>query len=312
MIRYEPHPRWIADIRRLPLSYALRRAIYGTLGMGVYAATLVWLLQGRVVDLSLPHGAMAFSILVGALSLALAFRVNNAYARWWEGRLHWGLLVNHSRNLAALTEALWPVRDRSGRGRMAGLIGDFAVGLSLHLRGELRAQDLATLSDEERAVAQGRDHPLSYVTQLVWQEIEIRRARGTLDTAQVLQLQPHARALLDVLGACERIRATPIPFAVTSATRLLLLISAVFVPIGLQPELGWATLPIAMVAYFVLATMDVLSAELENPFGIDCNDLPTRSIGEMIRRQVHEIVEVDRSGLRDTQPARPRLYEKIL
>lgn len=301
----------MADIRRLPLSYALRRAIYGTFGMGVYAATLVWLLQGRV-DLSLPHGAMAFSILVGALSLALAFRVNNAYARWWEGRLHWGLLVNHSRNLAALTEVLWPVGDRSGRERMAGLIGDFAVGLSLHLRGELEARDLAALTDQERAVAQGRDHPLSYLSQLVWQEIEIRRAHGTLDTAQVLQLQPHARALLDVLGACERIRATPIPFAVTSATRLLLLISAVFVPVGLQPELGWATVPIAMVAYFVLATMDVLSAELENPFGIDCNDLPTRSIGEMIRRQVHEIVEAKRPALRDTQPAHPRLYEKIL
>ena len=127
----------------------------------------------------------------------------------------------------------------------------------------------------------------------------------------MFQLEPHARALLDVLGACERIRATPIPFAVTAAVRLFLLLFVIFVPIGLHPELGWATVPVAMVAYFALAVMDVLASELENPFGIDCNDLPTRSIAEMIRRQVHEIVDVVWHGAPDTQPARPQLYQKI-
>ena len=245
------------------------------------------------------------------MSLGLAFRVNNSYARWWEARLHWGLLVNHSRNLAALTQALWPSDDQLGRRRMAGLVGDFAVGLSANLRGELGAEELSSLAPEEREVALGRQHPLSYVSQLLWSEIERKRETGTLDTAQVLELQPHARALLDVLGACERIRATPIPFAVTSAVRAFLLIFAAFLPLGLHTEFGWATVPISMVAYFSLAVTDVLASELENPFGIDCNDLPTRSIGEMIRRQVHEIVGIERQGPPDTQPVRPRLYEKI-
>jgi putative membrane protein len=33
-------------------------------------------------------------------SLLLAFRINSAYDRWWEGRKIWGSLVNNSRNLA--------------------------------------------------------------------------------------------------------------------------------------------------------------------------------------------------------------------
>ena len=51
--------------------------------------------------------------------------------------------------------------------------------------------------------------------------------------------------------------------------------------------------------------------ELENPFGIDCNDLPTRAIAEAIRRQVHEILEVERHGRPDVEPATAAVYTKI-
>ena len=107
MIRYEPHPRWWSDIVRVPVSYALRRALYGALGMTLYSTLLVVALESTV-HVPLPHGATAFGVLGGVVSLALAFRLNNAYARWWEGRQQWGSLVNHSRNLAALTQASAP------------------------------------------------------------------------------------------------------------------------------------------------------------------------------------------------------------
>ena len=89
MIVYEPQPRWLPDILRLPVSYALRRALYGTLGIGTYAAVLI-ILRSYVLQIDIPHGATAFSVLGGVTTLALAFRMNNAYARWWEARLHWG------------------------------------------------------------------------------------------------------------------------------------------------------------------------------------------------------------------------------
>lgn len=310
VIVYEPHPRWLPDIARLPLSYALQRAMLGTGAIGIYAVGWIWLLEAAVA-VDFPHGGAAFGLLGGALSLTLAFRVNNAYARWWEARLHWGLLVNHSRNLAALVHAMWPEGDREGRARIAGLIGDFAVGLSRHLRGELKVEHLASLTDEEREVAAGQEHLPSYVSHLVFREIERRRAAGTVDLAQIVQLQPHARALLDVLGACERIRATPIPFAATSVIRLFLLLFTASVPFGLHGEFGWLAIPVVMLVFFILAAMDGLAAELENPFGIDCNDLPTRYIGEMIRRQAHSILGVPRTGEPDQQPAKPQPYEKI-
>ena len=37
-------------------------------------------------------------VLATALSIFLVFRVNEAYARWWEGRTLWGQIVNSSRS----------------------------------------------------------------------------------------------------------------------------------------------------------------------------------------------------------------------
>ncbi|MBO6938480.1 MAG: hypothetical protein JJ863_26165 [Deltaproteobacteria bacterium] len=310
MIRYEPHPRWIQDIVRLPISYALRRALYGMLLIGAYASLVVWLMD--VFDqVELPHGAAAFGVLGGAISLGLGFRLNNAYARWWEGRQHWGLLINHCRNLAGLVQSMWAKEDASGRQRMAGLVGDFVIGLSADLRGELDLAELETLTADEREEIAKRGHPLSYVSQLVWSEIEQRHRDGVLGVGELVLVQPHARALLDVLGACERIRKTPIPFALTSAIRAFLLLFALLIPLGLHDEFGWLAVPISMFAFYALAVMDVLAAELEDPFGLDCNDLPTRSMAEMIRRQVHELLGVTRDGAPDRQPASPALYAKF-
>ena len=310
MIRYEPQPRWLQDIVRLPISYALRRALYGAALMGAYTVVLLLALRS-LGEVHVPHAAVALSAVGGLISLALAFRLNNAYARWWEGRTHWGVLVNHSRNLAALVHAMWRPSDKAGRVRMAGLIGDFAVGLSLHLRGEPFVDELDGLTEDERADARGRAHPLSYISRLVWSELEMRRAEGTLDGAQLIVMEPHVRGLLDELGACERIRNTPIPFAVTSVARLFMLGFTLLFPLGLHAEFAWLTVPVSMAAFFAMAAMDVLATELENPFGTDCNDLPTRQLAEMIRRQAHEILDVERHGHPDREPVAPPLYTKV-
>ncbi len=310
MIRYEPQPAWLRDIVHLPISYALRRALYGSLAMGAYAWSICLVFE-RVGGVRLPHSGSTVGIAGAVVSFGIAFRLNNAYARWWEGRVHWGALVNHARNLAVLANVSWSRGDLAGRRRMAGLLGDFCVGLALHLRGELHAADLEAVDGDEREIAGRRRHPLSYLSELVWREIDERRANGVLDTAQVLALRPHAAALLDITGACERIRNTPIPFAVTVVTRLFLFAFLLLVPVGLHEDFGDVMVPLSMAAFFGLAAMDVLAAELENPFGIDCNDLPTRSIAEAIRRNVHEILGVEREGAPDREPLAPAPYAKI-
>lgn len=52
-----------------------------------------------------------FSFIGFAFSLLLVFRINSAYDKWWEGRKHWGALINNCRNFAIKVKAM--VRDEN-------------------------------------------------------------------------------------------------------------------------------------------------------------------------------------------------------
>ena len=61
------------------------------------------------VDLNRPVFSFAAVALLGtALSISLVFRVNEAYARWWEARTLWGAIVNESRSWARQILGLVP------------------------------------------------------------------------------------------------------------------------------------------------------------------------------------------------------------
>ncbi|GFH12322.1 uncharacterized protein HaLaN_07981 [Haematococcus lacustris] len=49
-------------------------------------------------------------MLTFALSLLLVFKTNSSYARWWEGRVVWGQVVNFGRNLPRLM-LTWAPRE---------------------------------------------------------------------------------------------------------------------------------------------------------------------------------------------------------
>ncbi len=42
--------------------------------------------------------------------------------------------------------------------------------------------------------------------------------------------------------------------------------------------------------FYVLASMELIAEEIENPFGTDANDLPTDRISTNIRKHVEEIL----------------------
>ncbi len=52
----------------------------------------------------------------------------------------------------------------------------------------------------------------------------------------------------------------------------------------------------------------MMASEIEDPFGLDCNDLPTGDIAQTIKKNVFEILEVDL----ESQPVEKKeLYDKV-
>jgi putative membrane protein len=291
MIEYDPNRDWIRDIRHLGTSWTLQRLARATLLTGLYTVVLSVI----IIRLNLEgHRAISgtFSLLGVILSIVLVFRTNSAYDRWWEGRKLWGTLVNHSRNLAIQLDALLPTDDHVTRASFAQLIADFALALSGHLRGQADPSTLIGAETDEDC--DPLDFPPAHVPAHIARVINRRiwglRQSGTIDGFDLLATKPHTQALLDVAGACERIRKTPIPFSYSVFIKLFLLAYAAILPVGLVPEYGYLAVPLVMLIMFALLGLEMMAAEIEDPFGLDCNDLPTGAIADVIRYDATELL----------------------
>ena len=48
--------------------------------------------------------------------------------------------------------------------------------------------------------------------------------------------------------------------------------------------------PVVIFIFYVLASLELIAEEIEDPFGGDANDLPTRKIAENIKKHVEELL----------------------
>ncbi|WP_435007730.1 bestrophin family protein [Tundrisphaera lichenicola] len=305
MIEYSPNRDWWKDLGHLGTSWTLQRIVRAVMAVGIYSAALSFVILR--LDLE-GHRSISgtFSLLGVILSIVLVFRTNSAYDRWWEGRKLWGALVNHSRNLAIGLDALIPVDDGDSRDAFARLIRDFALALSGHLRGKVDPSiKLESGRDAQEEHAPG--HVPSFLSRAILLRIYGLRRDGVIDGLDVLALKPHTQALLDVAGACERIRKTPIPFSYSAFIKLFVVLYAAILPVGLVPEYGYLAVPLVMLVVFALLGLELMAEEIEDPFGLDCNDLATGSIARMIGCDVAELLGTA-CPIRD-QPAAP--YSKV-
>jgi putative membrane protein len=62
-------------------------------------------------------------------------------------------------------------------------------------------------------------------------------------------------------------------------------------PFGFAFNLGMYTIPVTTFIFYVLASLELIAEEIEDPFGNDSNDLPMHKIAENIKKNVHEIME---------------------
>jgi putative membrane protein len=61
-------------------------------------------------------------------------------------------------------------------------------------------------------------------------------------------------------------------------------------PIGFVVEFGYWAMPIVAMIFYVFGSIELLAEEIEDPFGLDPNDLPTDQISETIKENVAEIL----------------------
>jgi len=241
-------------------------------------------------------GPTPFTLVALPLGIFLGFRNNAAYDRFWEGRKLWGALVNTSRSftrqILTLLEAE-PGTDASGlealERRMVHMTIGFVHALRHHLRGTDPFEALGHIlgADETERLRTQENVPYAILQRLGELLVDARR-RGWVHLLHVPVLEASLTQLTDIQGACERIKSTPIPYSYTVLLHRIVAAYCVLLPFGLMDAIKWATPVVVFAVSYCFFGLDAIGDELEQPFGVDINDLPLKAISRTIERNLRE------------------------
>ncbi|WP_269915354.1 bestrophin family protein [Acinetobacter sp. HY1485] len=230
--------------------------------------------------------AIGFTIFGVILSIFLAFRNNASYDRWWEGRKLWGALIANARHLDRDSRML----SHSRREKILHHLMVFANVLRDRLRHQTAnpEQFLDTLQLDANTIQHLNNHLNAPQYTLGLMQWELLQAYQNKEVTDIIyqQLNQHIIAIGNVQAGCDRIASTPVPFAYSVLLNRAVYGFCFVLPFSLGAVLGlWTPILVGLLAYMLLG-WDKLSAEIEEPFGTQNNDLPLDSIVRLIEREI--------------------------
>jgi len=289
MIKYNPK-NWFGLIFHSYSRQVVKNLFPFLVIMGVYSALVTFLIEDYF-QLDFHSTTVVHSLLGIVLGLFLVFRVNSAYDRWYEGRKLWGLLLNNSRNLASKLNAFIPKEDKTNRAFFQNLIPAFAFALRDHLRKGVKIKDLNIKDKNIQEHLKSKEHIPNAITSLLYQKINILLNEGKISQHQLFVLDKEMKEFSDILGGCERIKNTPIPYSYSMFIKKFIFTYTVTLPLAFISEFHYITIPIVLFVFFILVSVELIAEEIEEPFGGDVNDLPTKELSEKIEKNVNELFD---------------------
>lgn len=292
MIIYNPKD-WFTFIFKMHKADTFQRLKYMLITITIYSLIIAFIEQElfHVKESSLIKNTSLVHTLLGfVLSLLLVFRTNSAYDRWWEGRKLWGTLTNNSRNLALKLDAILAKDDFENRQFFIQNISNFSYALSYHLLSEKTRMMLSEDVHEDIHQILKEAHPPIHVSQLIMNKIFFLNKKSIISNDQLWMLNEELKTFMDVSGACERIKNTPIPFSYSLFIKKFIFIYISTLPIGYVTMLGYWVAPLVAFAFYVLVSLELIAEEIEDPFNMDSNDIPTSKLASNISLHVKNIL----------------------
>lgn len=279
---------WFTFIFRFHKADTFRTLFPIMLAIGAYSGIIgyleveFWQLadDSYVKNITIMHGMLGFVI-----SLLLVFRTNTAYDRWWEGRKMWGSLVNNSRNLAIKLSVI--LNDEKDLVFFRKIIPRYAFILNKHLKDEETGKQL--FDDVDLEIDHHKHRP-NQVAKILFQKINDLYHTKKITGDQLIVLNNEMQSFTEICGACERIKNTPIPYSYSAFLKKFIFFYVMTLPFGYSFSLGYYVAPVVVFIFYVLASLELIAEEIEDPFGTDENDLPTHKIAENIKKHVEELI----------------------
>lgn len=288
MITYNPKDWWKL-IFAFHRSDSFRLLLPGMIAVALYTAGVAYI-ENDLLHATFKNTTLVHSLVGFVLSMLLIFRTNTAYDRWWEGRKLWGGFVNNSRNLALKLHAFLPPEAAAERPLFRDLICNFIYASKEHLRDGVKTQKLTVLGHYDAAYYAAGGHVPNQILKALFVEINRLYTGNVITGDHLIVLNAELQSFADNLGACERIKRTPIPYAYSLFLKKIIFIYVFSMPIGFVLDYGYWAVPVVAFVFYAFASIEVIAEEIEDPFGREANDLPTDAISDTIRANLHDIL----------------------
>ena len=258
--------------------------IRGKLFLNILLAVLVTFAHGYLFDIKITVTTIPFTLIGLPLAIFLGFRNNTAYDRYWEGRKLWGDINIRVRVMArqcmSMIRSDQPLDPKNREGDVRVRVVHRTLAHAHALRAQLRGHtdDRAverwlTKNDWEKV----RNLPLGYRGDAIVQA----NAVDLVNCMQEGHIAPINYNLFDetlshitfAAASCERLRHTPMPFSYSLLLHRTAHLYCFLLPFGLVDITGFMTPFVVAIVAYTFFGLDALGDELEEPFGMDNNDL---------------------------------------
>lgn len=288
MIKYNPKI-WFKHIISFNHSDTINKLWKELIALGIFTLGIAYIEIKYIGNTEKLSELMQVYSLIGfVLSLLLVFRTNTAYDRWWEGRKKWGELVNNSRNLAIKISAL--TDDPEIKAYFKRMISNYVFAMKEHLREGVKLEELDLTEEEKKELSQF-EHKPNYIAQKMYAKLHAMKQSGKLTEENYIVIDVNLKTFSDIIGACERIKNTPIPYSYSMFLKKFIFIYVTTLPLAFVNTFGYYSSLVSIFVFYVLVSMEILAEEIEDPFGKDDNDLPTDDLCQKIKANVSEVLQ---------------------
>lgn len=246
----------------------------------------------HVLKVTVDLSPTPFSLVGIALAVFLGFRNNASYDRYWEARKLWGQLLNESRSLTR--QALTLPRDAINIEEVrlfVRVLGAFPHALRHQLRQTNPQQDLAARLPAPilETVLAARYRPAAI---MLWlgQWVQARSRENAIDAWASLAFDRNLNGLSDVVGGCERIASTPLPFAYSVMIHRTVYFFCAALPFGLVDSIGIFTPVFSVFVAYTFMALEAIASQIEEPFGTEENDLALDAMSAFIEDATRDLI----------------------
>ncbi len=252
--------------------------------------------HGKILSFKVPLNPTPLTLFGFVLALFLGFRNNVSYDRFWEARKLWGSLLNCSRSLARQVLSLpRNLSEKSESTSFIYLLISCTYALKHQLRGTDAENDLREkLSDTQFSLVRATYYKPTVIIKLMADWIANLRSKENIDSIQQMRFDENLDKLTEIVGGCERIISTPIPYSYRVLLHRTVYLYCILLPFGLVDSLQWLTPFIVVFIAYTFVAFEAIADEIEQPFGTESNDL---ALNEMCRMIEATLMELDGKGI---------------